>query len=198
MKLVFTSKPVALLSLAVLFSLSRVSFADTMSYTTSAVSSTPFNPSADSLSLNAGSGTFDPAAGVFTFQTGDFVVGNSDVPDQDMPFTLQETVTLNGITQTFNLYGDDNVTQAADTLTMAASLPVYFGGEFLTVQSFSLAENNLGDFPVTLEASISPAPEPGAVLLLGTGALCAAIFGIRRTRDLPGPAAAATLSQGEL
>ena len=148
--------------------------------------------------MNAGSGTFDPAAGVFTFQTGDFVVGDSEIPDQDISFTLQDTVTFNGVTQTLNIFGDDNITQAADTLTIAAGLPVAFGGELLTLQSFSLSEANLGDDPITLEASVMPAPEPGAVLLLGTGALCAAILGIKRTRDIPGPAAAATPSQRDL
>ena len=198
MKLLSISKPAVLLSFAVLFSLPQMSFADSISWTPSGVSSTPFNPSSDSLSWNAGSGISNPAAGVFTFQTGDFEIGDSEIPDQDVPFTLLETVTLNGITRTLRLSGDDNVTRVADTLTLAASLPVYFGGEFLTVQPFSLTETNLGDFPVTLEASISPAPEPGAVLLLGTGALCAAIFGIKRTQDIHGGPAAATPSEGEL
>ena len=198
MKLLRTRTFAALLSIAVLFSLSRVSLADTISYSTSAVSSTSFNPSSDSLSLKAGSGTFDPAAGVFTFQTGDFVVGDSEIPDQDISFTLEDSVTFNGVTQTLNIFGDDNVTQSADTLTVAAGSPVSFGGELLTFQSFSLSETNLGDDPITLEASVMPAPEPGAVLLLGTGALCAAIFGIKRTRDIPGSATAATLSQGDV
>lgn len=150
----------------------KTAWADTITFNSQAVSNIALSPSSDTFSLNSESGTIDTTAGAFVFQTGDFVIGNSQIPDQNISFSFQDTLTLNDITQTITLYGQDAITQTADTLTIFGGAPVAFGDELFSVQDFNLSENNMGDFPVDLEATITPTPEPSSLLLLGTGILC--------------------------
>ncbi len=158
--------------------------ADTVSFNSQLVSSIPLSPSSDAFSLNNDSGTIDTTQGAFTFQTGDFSIGDSQIPDQVITFSIQDTLTFNGITQTLTFNGQDAVTTAADTLTIFGGSPVAFGDDLFTLQTFTLSSANMGDFPVELQGTITPTPEPGSLLLLGTGIVCGAL-GMARRKSTP-------------
>ncbi len=166
-------------ALLLLFSTDNAA-ADTINLSSSPVSSIALSPSSDTLSLNSGSVTADSSAGAFTLQTGDFVIGDSEIPDQTIAFSFQDTLTLNGITEILTFNGQDVVTQSADTLTIFGGAPVAFGDELLSVQDFSLAETNMGDFQINTEASVTSTPEPGSLLLLGTGIVGGALVLARK------------------
>ncbi len=169
----------AFASLAVLFSLPHVALADSITVTSTAAPTTTLAPSADTFSLNDGSVTVDPTTGPFVFQTGDFIIGNSNIPDQIIPFTFEDSITLNGITQDLTFSGQDAVTNTEDDLTIFASEPVQFGNEVFALQSFTIAGNAMGqDLPVELQATVTP--EPGSFVLFGTGLLGVAVFAARK------------------
>jgi hypothetical protein len=169
---------------AVLFGLSARCLADPITLTSSAVSSTLLGPSSDFISLNAGAITTDDS-GATTFQTGDFLLGDSEIPNQIIPFFLEDTLTLNGITEIFNNAGQDNVTTTADTLTIFAGAPVAFGGDYFTLQSFSTTGTAIGqDLPVELQGSVTPTSEPASLVLFGTGAVVAILLATMSRRSL--------------
>ena len=68
-------------------------------------------PSNDTMSLNAGSSDI-PDGTSFTID-GTFYIGYSPIPDQDILFTMNDVITVNGVTQTVTFNMDDNVTNAA-------------------------------------------------------------------------------------
>ena len=169
----------------VLICLSSRCLADPIVLSSAAVTSTLLGPSSDSISLNDGTVTSDDSIlGLTTFQTGDFVIGNSSVPDQIIPFSLQDTLTLNGITEILNIAGEDDLTTTADTLSIYAGAPVVFGNEIFTLQAFSETGTAIGDMPIELQASIAPTPEPSSLVLLGTGLLAATLLATLSRRSL--------------
>jgi hypothetical protein len=179
-----------LAAVTVLFCFSSRCLADPIALTTSAVASTLLGPSSDSISLNAASITSDDSSsGLTTFQSGDFVLGNSPIPDQIIPFSFEDTLTLNGITEVVNIAGQDNVTTTADILSIFAGAPVVFGGDVFTLQLFSETGTAIGqDMPLELQASIdptpAPTPEPSSLVLLGTGLLAATLIATISRRSL--------------
>lgn len=181
MPLKFTGNTLmALVSVAMLFTLSSVCLATPITISSSGLASTVLGPSSDTLSLNAGSGTYDSDAGPFIFQTGDFVIGNSAIPDQIIDFSFHEMITINGITQDILFSGQDSVTQTADILTVFGGQAVVFGDQTFTLTPFTLSGDNIGDYSIGLEASVTPTPEPGTIVLLGTGLIGAALVQARR------------------
>lgn len=180
----FSRFPVAVA--AALLALSGHSLATTISFGSSAVSSFTLGASSDSLSLNAGSGTFNSSSGSFALQTGNLLIGDSEISDQAIFFSFADTVTVNGVTQTLDVSGEDYVTTSVDTLSIFAGTPVRFGNEVLTLQAFTASGASIGqDVSVNLEASVQPAltPEPRSLVLLGTGMVGPLI--LRRKRPSP-------------
>ena len=169
----------ALVGAIVLLSASHA-LADTISLSTTSVSTINLSPSDDTFSMNAGASTVNTSSGPFTLQTGNFWVGYSPIPDQNLPFTFQDTITLNGITQTVTFAAQDNVTSPADYLTIFGGTPIVFGNEVLTVQSFEISGPTGDNLPVDLQATVAPTPEPGSLLLLGTGLFCLTILYARK------------------
>ena len=169
----------------ILFASSYLSFADPITISTSGVSSKVLGPSGDSLSLEAGSGTYDSTSGLLTFQVGDFIIGNSNIPDQAIKFWIDELLTLNGISQDLTLFGQDNVTTTSDTLTIFGGTPVIIGGQTFTLQTFSISGDDLGDYPIALQASVvtTPTPEPNSLLLVGSGLIGASLIVARRSHS---------------
>ncbi len=162
-----------------LFSLPHVALADSITLTSTAVPTTTLAPSADTFSLNDGSVTVDPTTGPFVFQTGDFIIGNSNIPDQIIPFTFQDNITIDGITQDLTFSGQDSITNTEDDLTIFASAPVQFGNEVFALQGFTVPGTAMGqDVPVELVATVTP--EPGTFVLFGTGLLGVAVFAARK------------------
>jgi hypothetical protein len=165
-----------LLLAACLFAITAAAHADTITF--GSVSPISLTPSADVLSLSAGSATVTTPGTVS--QSGDLNIGNSQIPDTDVPFTFTDSVTVNGNTEILTFTGDDDVTTAADTLTINALGPVSIGGDVLTFGTVTFVGTDLGDNDFSLTASVTgggspniPAavPEPSALVLCGTGLL---------------------------
>ncbi len=156
--------------------LCSAAFADTIEITSTASPTIALNPSSDTLSLSAGDVTIT-GPGHFALQTGNFYIGNSDIPDQMISFSFNETLTVNGVTKTVTIFGQDNVTQTADVLTFFAGTPVNFGNYYtVTLDSSSYYGNAAPlNMPVTLSAEVTVTPEPTPLALLGTG-LCGGVF----------------------
>ncbi len=174
-----TKVRLAFASLAVLFSLPHMARADSITVTSTGFPTTTFSSGGDTGSLNDGSVTVDPTTGPFVFQTGDFIIGNGTTPDQVVPFTFQDSITIDGITQDLTFSGQYAVTDTAHTLTVFEGSPVQFGNETFTLMSSSISGTAPGqDVPVDLQASVTP--EPGTFVLLGTGLLGIAFITSKR------------------
>lgn len=144
-------------------------------------------PSDDSLTLNADSN--DVADGGSFILDGTFYIGYSPIPDQDISFTIDDLLTVNGVSETVTFNVDDSVTNAADYLTIAALGPVSFGNSTLTFGSFTTSSGAVYvslpvAIPVTYNAGLTPTPEPSSLALLGSAVLSAAAAYRRRLRLL--------------
>ena len=169
------------LAIAVTLSgLSLAAHADTI--TSNAVSPFTLAPSSDTLSFKALNATVAPG-GTFDL-LGTFYIGNSFIPNQTVPFTFQDTFTVNGVAKSLTFSGTDAVTTGPDTLNIFALGPVAFGDTTLSFGSFSTSGNYVGErlsVDITGTTGTLPAtPEPSTIALLGTGLICFA--GVLRKR----------------
>lgn len=93
---------------------------------------------------------------------------------------MNDTITLNGVTKTITIFGQNNVTDTADVLTIFAGTPVYFGSYEFTLEASSYNGTAVGqDLPLDLSAIVAT-PEPATFALLGTGLISVAAIRSRR------------------
>jgi hypothetical protein len=148
---------------------------------------------ADTLTLDAAMNTYRVPEGtptLVTLQTGTFFVGNSGTLTGSFPFTITETVTINGDAQSITLSGTDNVTVGPDTLTVNAGPATTFpvANVLLIPQSLTaVGSGTVGQsLPLTLEAEVTAfataVPEPSTlwVGVLGGGLAGLNALGRRR------------------
>lgn len=148
-----------------------VAQADTV--TVSAVPTFTIVPSADTLTLNAGSTTFTTGVPV-VIQIGTFSIGHSGTLVELVPFSFVDNIAINGITKSITVTGQDDVTLTVETIEINAIGPISFGSETLSIDAFAIGSPTLRELPVDLTGEITAAsavPEPGTFALLGSGVL---------------------------
>ncbi len=145
--------------------------ADTIAISTSDVAPITLGASTDTISLPSSSLSSLPGTNL-NIATGVFYVGNSPIAYQVIPFSFTESVTINGITKDITVFGEDNVTAAADIATIYAGDPVQFGDVTFTIDKFTSDPGGVDAFlPLNLTADVSQTPEPSSLWLLSTGML---------------------------
>lgn len=171
--------------LGTLLCLASPALGDPITVTSSALPSMTLSPSSDTITLDAGSVTLS-APGSIVFQTGNFFVGNSPIPDQVIPFFFDDTITINGVTQVLTIYGEDNVTNSGDILTIFAQAPVNFGDYNFSLNASSYNGVDLyQNVPINLTADVTAqTPEPATLLLLATGLIGGAMATTRFGRSV--------------
>jgi hypothetical protein len=126
-------------------------------------------PSNDVITLDAGTASLSTGSGG-GFQKGDLLIGNSPIPDQNISFTLSDTLTINGVTKTIVINAVDEVTTGPDTLVISAGAPTQFGNVVFTLDALTVAGNGTvgQDIAFTLKDDLAAVPEPGTLALFGT------------------------------
>lgn len=172
--------------LGTLLCLASPAFADTITVTAGALPTMTLSPSSDTITMDAGSTTMS-GPGHVVLQTGNFFVGDSPISDQVIPFFFNETITINDVTQIVTIFGQDDVTNAADILTIFAQAPVNFGAYNLNLNESSYSGVALyQNLPLNLTADITAeTPEPATLLLLATGLVGGAMATTRFGRSVP-------------
>ena len=144
-------------------------FATTITIASTATPTTTLAPSSNSFSFNSGSVNAS-APGDIVFQTGSFTRGSVSLSSQIIPFSFSDTITLNGVTRTITVIGQDSLTLDSDTLTIQAGTPVSFGNYTFTLDATTVTATTVGQaMPLSLSATVSLVPEPASLTLSGIG-----------------------------
>ncbi len=158
-------------SLTVLATLlaAQVAVADTIvvaSPTTFAIA-----PSNDTLTLTTTNQTavIGDMSSTVDFQLLNFNIQGSAIPDQLIAFTLNEDVTINGITQNVSFDFTNNVTAASDTLSVSQGQWMQFGGVSFRTLAVNFVGTNLGDNYITMQAEVLAVPEPESYAMILAG-----------------------------
>jgi hypothetical protein len=161
--------------LAAMFAVPTFAYATVYSVSTLGAGSIGLNPSADTLTLGAGSTA--TSLGIFNLQPGLYNVGDSGTLSGTFPFTINENVTINGDTENVPISIQNlvtNPTQAnTDFLTVFLGSPIFFSGPnvYLTIQPYTSPAFFVGGgVQFNLSAELTQAvPEPTTLALLGLG-----------------------------
>jgi hypothetical protein len=144
-------------------------------------------PSSDTITLNAsGPTTYNVTNSLLiNVQGGTLFIGNSQIPNQVVPFSLTENITINGQTKSLTLTGTDNVTSSQDIVTINAGPTLFFSGASVTfkTQQVSVSGTLVGQqVPFTLQANITAAPEPGTIAMAASALPVGLVVWMRRRR----------------
>ena len=133
-------------------------------------------PSSDSLTLLASNlnTVITGTPSTINLQTGIFGVDFSFIPDQNIPFVINQDVTINDITHSIAFKFDALITTTFDRLTLHPNEVVAFGDvnfRLLGATTGNLDASHLGDNNFNVKAIVTAVPEPEtyAMLLVGLG-----------------------------
>jgi hypothetical protein len=133
---------------------------------------------------------------------GTFQVGISPSVSPPHALTLTQLITIGDVSRLVTQTGELSITPSIDTLSIFATPAIPFtlgsrGTVFLTFHRVTQSTRVTGQFPFTITGTLSttaPIPEPGSLILLGTGVAVVLFRGrgrirSRLTRSLPSDSA---------
>ncbi len=151
-----------------------VAMADTVSITGSPLHA--ILPSNDSLTLLASDihPTITSTPSTIILQAGVFNLDLSPIPDQNIPFIINQDVTINGVTHSVAFNFDALITAGFDRLDLHPSEVIAFGDvnfRLLGATTGNLSFSDIGDNNFNVKAIVTAVPEPEtyAMLLVGLG-----------------------------
>ena len=170
-------KLAVLVLVASVCTLTSLAAAATVSY-----SPAPYGPQAyqaDAFSLTGQSGTVSLSSTSTTtadINTANFTVGDSGSFSGSQPLTISYGLTLDGVTHTLTQQATWTITPSQDTfVTVASSAPVLFvtpsGNWNVALDGYSIPANAMTTFTASTPADFTPTPEPGTLLMLGSGVI---------------------------
>ena len=145
-------------------------------------STVPYGPQAlqaDAFSLTGQSGILSLSSNSTTtadINTANFIVGDSGSFSGSQPLTISYDLTLDGVTHALTQQATWTITPSLDSfVTVASSAPVLFvtpsGNWNVALDGYSIPANAITTFTAGSPADFTPTPEPGTLLMLGSGVL---------------------------
>ena len=133
-----------------------------------------------------------PIPTAFELQDGTLHVDFSPSVSPPYEFSLSRLITIGGVSRMVEQAGLLSITPSIDTLTLFGSDAILYdlgesGRLFLTIGGLTQTATVIGNFPFTVNATLSPAPlpEPTTLILLGTGIAGMMGRSLRRSKRPP-------------